>query len=82
MWERNLLWYIKVIVQFKNVLLLKEFHSKKQKKKTNKIFIHSQTELGPQLHESKNDLLVEVILITRTSVVSLTPKFFLINIKI
>lgn len=55
---------------------------KTKKKKTNKIFIHSQTELGPQLHESKNDLLVEVILITRTSVVSLTPKFFLINIKI
>lgn len=51
-------------------------------KKKNKIFIHSQRELGPQLHESKNDLLVEVILITRTSVVSLTPKFFLINIKI
>lgn len=61
---------------------IKRIPFQKTKKKTNKIFIHSQTELGPQLHESKNDLLVEVILITRTSVVSLTPKFFLINIKI
>lgn len=53
---------------------------KKKKKHTKILFTHR--ELGPQLHESKNDLLVEVILITRTSVVSLTPKFFLINIKI
>lgn len=53
---------------------------KRKKKHTKILFTHR--ELGPQLHESKNDLLVEVILITRTSVVSLTPKFFLINIKI